>query len=306
MDLLITVLERALVAGTPLLLATMGEIITERSGILNLGVEGMMSVGAVAGFSVAFVTGMPWLGVLAAVFFGSAFSLIHGLTSVHLRANQTVSGLALTMLGIGLSSLWGKPYIGRPLARNIDNWEIPLLKDIPVLGPIFFEQTPFFYMSILLVILTWVFLYKTIWGIRLRSVGENPKASESQGISVGLYRYGAIAIGGAFSGLAGAHLSLSYSNSWIEGMVAGRGWIAVALTIFSLWNPARAFVGAFLFGGIFVLQYILQPLGIPPNLLSMLPYATTLAVLIVDGMRRDHRSLHAPAFLGEPFKRGER
>ncbi|WP_028972575.1 ABC transporter permease [Spirochaeta cellobiosiphila] len=306
MDILITVLQRALIAGTPLLLATLGEIVTERSGVLNLGVEGMMSIGAVVGFGVAFTTGHPWLGVMAAVVAGSLYSLIHGLTSVSLRVNQTVSGLALTMLGVGLSSMWGKPFVGRPLTAKIEKVDIPGLSDIPFLGPILFQQPPFFYIAIVLGLFTWIFLYRTIGGIRLRSVGENPKAAESQGISVAFYRYGAIAIGGAFSGLAGANLALSYSNSWVEGMVAGRGWIAVALTIFALWNPKRAFIGAFLFGGIFVLQYILQPLGIAPNLLSMLPYVTTLAVLLLDGLRRDKKSLHSPAFLGEPFKRGER
>jgi simple sugar transport system permease protein len=304
-DLLISVAQRTLVAGTPLLLGTIGEVICERSGILNLGVEGMMAIGAVTAFIVTFVSGSPWLGLMAAIAAGMLFSSAHAFASVTLQANQVVSGLALTMLGLGISGLVGKPYIGRPLTIKFQSAAIPVLSDIPFIGPIFFIQSPFFYMAVLLAVTAWFLLEKTSIGIKLRSAGENPRATEAQGINIAAIRYACVLVGGAFSGMAGANLSLSYSKSWIEGMVAGRGWIVIALTIFALWNPMRAMVGAFLFGGIFVLQYLLQPLGISPNFLSMLPYLTTLVVLLIIGLG-DRRKLSAPAMLGEPYKRGER
>jgi len=304
-DIIISVAQRTLIAGTPLLLGTIGEIICERSGILNLGVEGVMSIGAVTAFIVTFYTNNPWLGLYAAVFAGMAISLIHAFASITLQSNQVVSGLALSMLGLGISGLVGKPYVGKPLAVKMQTFSIPLLSDIPFAGPIFFDQSPFFYMAIVLAIAAWFTLEHTRIGIKIRSTGENPKATEAQGVHVSMIRYACVLAGGAFSGLAGAHLSISYSKSWIEGMTAGRGWIVIALTIFALWNPTRAMIGAFLFGGIFVLQYLLQPLGISPNFLAMLPYLTTLVVLLIIGIG-DHRKLNAPAMLGEPYKRGER
>ena len=304
-DIIISVAQRTLIAGTPLLLGTIGEIICERSGILNLGVEGVMSIGAVTAFIVTFYTNSPWLGLYAAVFAGMLISLVHAFASITLQSNQVVSGLALTMLGLGISGLVGKPYVGKPLAVKMQTFPIPVLSDIPFAGPIFFDQSPFFYMAIFLAIGVWFTLEHTRIGIKIRSTGENPKATEAQGVHVSLIRYACVLAGGAFSGMAGAHLSTSYSKSWIEGMTAGRGWIVIALTIFALWNPTRAMIGAFLFGGIFVLQYLLQPLGISPNFLAMLPYLTTLVVLLIIGIG-DHRKLNAPAMLGEPYKRGER
>ena len=305
-DVIIAVLGRALVAGTPLLLATLGEIIAERSGVLNLGVEGMLAMGAVSAFIVTLATGNPWLGLLAAMGVGAASALLHAIVTVTFQANQVVSGLALTMLGLGVSGLWGKPFIGIPLKIKMHAFRIPVLGKIPILGDIFFYQDAFFYLSLLLGIAAWLMLKYTMWGIYIRSVGENPKAAESQGINVSIVRYVCVVIGGAFAGMAGANLSVAYSKSWIEGMTAGRGWIVIGLTIFALWRPARAFVGAFLFGGIFVLQYLLQPLGIPPNLLAMLPYLSTLVVLILGGLGKGRRSMSAPAALGEAFRRGER
>ena len=306
-EILISVLIRTVVAGTPLLLGTLGEVICERSGVLNLGVEGMMAMGAVSGFIVTFQTRNPWLGMLAAMGVGALLSSLHAFVSITLRGNQTVSGLALTMLGIGLSGLWGKPFIGKPLAVKMSVVKIPFLADIPVLGRVLFQQDPYFYFSVLLGLLVWFLLKYTTLGINLRSVGENPRAAESQGIKVWLYKYTAVIVGGMFAGLAGAHLSTAYSKSWIEGMVAGRGWIVIALTIFSLWEPPRAFLGAYLFGGIFVLQYMLQPLGISPNLLAMLPYLTTLLILLGYGLTAGgQRRMNAPATLGEPYRPGER
>lgn len=304
-DIIISVAQRTLIAGTPLLLGTIGEVICERSGILNLGVEGMMAIGAVTAFIVTFVSGNPWLGLMAAVLAGMLISASHAFTTITLQSNQVVSGLAITMLGLGISGLVGKSYIGRPLSIKFQSVAIPILSDIPFVGPIFFDQSPFFYMAVLLAITAWFVLDHTSIGIMIRSTGENPKATEAQGVNVAVIRYACVLLGGAFSGMAGANLSISYSKSWIEGMTAGRGWIVIALTIFALWNPMRAMIGAFLFGGIFVLQYLLQPLGISPNFLAMLPYLTTLAVLLIIGLG-DRRKLNAPAMLAEPYKRGER
>jgi general nucleoside transport system permease protein len=304
-EIILSVAQRTLVAGTPLLIGTVGEIICERSGILNLGVEGVMAVGAVTAYIVTFNTGSPWLGLCAAIVAGMLISVLHAFASVSLQSNQVVSGLALTMLGLGVAGLLGKPYVGKPLAVKIEALSIPLLADIPLVGPIFFKQSPFFYMAVILAIGAWFMLAHTLLGIRIRSSGENPKATETQGVNVSLIRYLCVVVGGGFSAMAGAHLSISYSKSWIEGMTAGRGWIVIALTIFSLWNPLRAIMGAFLFGGIFVLQYLLQPLGISPNFLAMLPYLATLLVLVVGGLR-DRRRLNAPAMLAEPYRRGER
>lgn len=306
MDLLISVLRRAIVAGTPLLLGTLGEVIAERAGVLNLGVEGMLAMGAVSAFIVTLTTGSPWLGILFAILVGAAAALLHAVVTVSLQSNQVVSGLALTMLGLGASGLWGKPYIGIPLEVKMNPIRIPLLGDIPVLGDVLFYHDVFFYLAVPLGIAAWFVIKHTRWGIIMRSAGENPKAAESQGINVSLVRYICVVIGGGFAGMAGANLSIAYSKSWIEGMTAGRGWIIIGLTIFALWKPGRAFAGAFLFGGIFVLQYLLQPLGIPPNLLGMLPYIATLSVLVIGGIGRGKRKMSGPAALGEIFRRGER
>ncbi len=304
-EILTSVLQRTMVAGTPLLLGTVGEVICERSGILNLGVEGVMSLGAVVAFIVTYTTGNPWLGLLAAIGAGMAVSIIHAFASITLQANQVVSGLALTMIGLGLSGMLGKPYVGKPLPIKMNDFALPWLSDIPVIGPVFFKQSPFFYMAVILALVAWFFLERTRLGIKVRSTGENPGATETQGVNVSMIRYLCVLIGGGFSAMAGAHLSTSYSKSWIEGMTAGRGWIVIALTIFALWNPGRAILGAFLFGGIFVLQYLLQPLGISPNFLAMLPYGATLMILLGISFK-DSRKLNAPAQLGEPYKRGER
>jgi len=271
------------------------------------GVEGMMAIGAITGFVVTFTTGNPWLGMFAAIVLGALFSMLHAFITISLRANQVVSGLALTMLGLGISGLWGKPYIGHPLEVKMNVVNIPVLSDIPVVGRVLFSHDPYVYLSILLGLIVWFFLKHSTIGITLRSVGENPKAAESQGINVNRVKYFAVMVGGAFAGMAGAHLSTAYSKSWIEGMTSGRGWIVIALTIFSLWEPSRAFLGAYVFGGIFVLQYVLQPLGISPNILAMLPYVTTLGVLLVYGLSSaGKRRMSAPAMLGEPFIKGSR
>jgi ABC-type uncharacterized transport system permease subunit len=304
--MIISTLIRTLIAGTPLLLGTLGEIVAERSGVLNLGVEGMMAIGAMTAFTVTLTTGSPWLGLLCAIVAGTLAAGIHAFVSITLKAKQVVSGLALTMLGLGVSGLFGKPFIGRPLPSKLNVLPIPGLADIPVVGRILFTQDPLFYLAVILGILLWILLSRTRWGIEIRSVGENPAAAEVQGINVTRIRYLSVLLGGALAGMAGAHLSLVYSKSWTEGLTGGRGWIVIALTIFALWNPLRAFLGAFLFGCIFVLQYLLQPIGVPPNLLAMMPYLATLTVLLAGGLRKDRRRLMAPAKLAEAYTKGER
>ena len=307
LDIIVSVLTRTIIAGTPLLIATLGEIVSERAGILNLGMEGLMSAGAVSAFIVTFTTGNPWLGMLAAILVGMLLSSLHGFVCITLRANQVVSGLALTMLGLGISGLWGKPYIGRPLPQRMPRLDISGLSDIPVLGGILFNHDWYVYLSVLIGIVIWFLVKHTRMGITLRSVGENPKAAESQGISVNRVKYLAVMTGGGLAGMAGAFLSTAYSGSWNEGMVAGRGWIVIALTIFALWRPGGAFLGAYLFGGIFVLQFMLQPLGVSPNLLAMLPYISTLLVLLIYGLSKSgQRRMSAPTTLGEPYVRGGR
>jgi simple sugar transport system permease protein len=302
--ILLSVATRTLVAGTPLLLGTLGEIVAERSGVLNLGVEGMMAIGAVSAYLAALASGSPWVGLAVALAAGMAISAIHAFVSITLKSNQVVSGLALTLLGLGVASLFGKPFIGRPLPVKLEALSVPLLADIRWLGPVLFARDAVFYISVLLGLALWFLLGRTRWGIEVRSVGENPAASDAAGVSVTGQRYLCTLIGGALSGLAGAYLSIAYSNSWMDGMTGGRGWIVISLTIFALWRPLRAFLGAYLFGAIFVLQYLLQPLGIPPNLLGMMPYLATLALLVFGGLRSDHRHLAAPAALGEPYSKG--
>ncbi|MGB9769536.1 MULTISPECIES: ABC transporter permease [Caldisericum] len=306
MDLIISILQRTMVAGTPLLLGTIGEIITERSGILNLGIEGMMALGAIIGFSVTYITKNPTLGLIAAILSGGILSLLHAFVSITIRGIQTLSGLAIAMIGIGLAGMLGKSYIGAPLSVRFSEVAIPGLSKIPFIGPILFNRDPLFYIGIILAVVSWFILFKTRWGIIIRSVGENPKASDALGINVSLVRYLSTFIGGCFAGFAGAYLTLAYMPSWIEGMTGGRGWIVIALTIFAQWDPLRAILGAYLFGGVDVLQYILQPLGIPVPILKMTPYFVTIIVLIITAREVMRKHLGAPKSLGEPFIKGEK
>jgi ABC-type uncharacterized transport system permease subunit len=305
-EMIVSVLYRSLVFATPLFLATLGEILTERSGVLNLGMEGLIAFGAFAAFAGTQATGSAWLGIGIAALSGAALASLHALASINLRANQTVSGLALTMVGTGAAGLWGKPYIGKAAAMRLGPAHLGPLSDIPALGRILFSQDPFFYIAIALGAALAFVLSRTRAGLRIRAIGENPKAADALGLRVNAYRWACVCLGGSLAAVGGAQLSLSYSASWTEGMSGGRGWIVIALTIFAVWKPFRAFWGSLLFGGIFVLQYLLQPLGIPPNVLGMLPYLATLSVLVLDGLRRDKRSLHSPAALGDSFSRGER
>ena len=268
---IITTLSRSLAYGTPLLLGTLGEIYAERSGVLNLGVEGMMIMGAYSAFTTAYITGNPWLGILVAAVVGGLFSLIHAFTSVTLKANQVVSGLSLTMLGLGLSGMFGRGWEGKPLPAAIPKITISGLSKIPFLGPILFEgQNLIVYLAILLVPLLWYILYRTRIGITIRSVGESPATADSLGINVDRVRYVCVFIGGVLAGVAGGYLSVAYRPAWTEGMTAGTGWIVIALTIFAFWNPAYGMLGAYLFAALYHLAFRLQP-WVSPELLKAMP-----------------------------------
>ena len=301
-----TAVVAAIPAGTPYLYATLGEIYAERSGILNLGVEGMMIVGAVSAFGVTHSTGNPWLGILVAALVGGLLALVHAFASITLRVNQVVSGLALTMVGLGISGLWGRRYIGMPLPSRLRDAPIPVLSKIPLLGDLVFHHDVLVYLSLVLVVVMGYILFHTRVGITIRSVGENPATADAMGVNVFLVRYVCTIIGGMLAGIGGAYLSVVYTPSWIEGMTAGAGWIAIALTIFALWSPFRALFGAYLFGGVKVLQYRLQPLGISPNLLNTLPFVLTILVLLAATGEVRRRRIGMPAALGIPYTRGEK
>lgn len=304
-------LSAAVVSGTPLLLATLGELITEESGSQNLGVEGMMYMGAVVGFSVGLMTSNPLLAVLGSIAAGIAGALIFGFLTISLRANQIVSGLTLTLFGTGFAGFIGTPIVGQKAPQIIiDTFgkkPIPVLSDIPFIGPILFNQDILIYVSYFLVAGAGFYLYKTRWGLNGRMVGENPAAADSLGISVTFYRYVHLIIGGSLCGLAGGYLSLVYVPSWQDSMVAGRGWIAVALVIFSKWNPYRAIAGALFFGGLDIIGFRLQRFNLPIStyFLDVLPYAMTILVLVLDSMRKKSISM-APKALGISYFREER
>jgi simple sugar transport system permease protein len=300
-------LAASIQAGTPLLLACLGEIITERSGNLNLGAEGMMLVGAMTGFATAYFTGSPVLGAIAGSLAGCGMSLIHAFLTVSLQASQVVSGLGITIFGIGLSGFLGVGLVGLK-GPGFAKISIPFLSDIPIIGQVFFNQDALVYVALLLVPLTWYYLFRSRPGLSVRAAGENPSAADAWGESVATIRYIHVLMGGFLAGLAGAYLSLGYTHMWMENMVAGRGWIAVALVIFGFWHPFKAAAGAFLFGGVGVLQLRVQAAGvhIPSSLLVMLPYLLTVGVLILITLRqRRSGSVDAPAALGLPFRRGE-
>ncbi len=311
MEGLIQFLSAAIVAGTPLLFATLGEIITEKAGHLNLGVEGMMLMGAVAGFQVAMTSQNPVLPLFAAMLGGAVGALIYAVLTVTFRANQNVTGLALTIFGTGLSAFMGKRLIGQIVPEAVKVFfrplSIPLLGKIPLLGPVFFRQDVFVYIGYVVAIIIGLYLYKTRFGLNLRAVGENPAAADAASINISMYNYIHILIGGALSGLGGAYLSLVYVPAWQENITAGRGWIAVALVIFANWNPYRAILGAYIFGGLDILRFRIQGVNLPINdyFISMLPYVVTIIVLLVASMRNSKENV-APKALGLPYFREER
>lgn len=289
-------------AATPLLIAAMGELVVERSGVLNLGVEGMMIMGAVTGFAVTLTTGSPWLGALAAVIVGALFSLLFAFLTLTLVTNQVATGLALTLLGLGLSGMIGEAFIGRPGIKMAPLY-IPWLTDLPYVGRLLFGQDPIFYISILLTAGVGWFLFYTKAGLTLRSVGDNHASAHALGINVIAIRYMAVMFGGACAGLAGGFLALVYVPQWVEGMSAGRGWIALALVVFASWRPWRVLAGAYLFGAVSIGQLHAQALGwpIPSQLLSSLPYLATIVVLVLISRNRRLTMVNTPACLGQSF-----
>ncbi len=293
-------LSGSIIAGTPLLYATLGEVIGERAGIINLGLEGVMLMGAVVGFSTTVQTGNPALGVFAAALAGALFNMIFGFLVIERRANQLASGLALMFCGVGLSALLGAPSIGSQI-KGLNEIRIPILSDLPVAGAILFHYDILVYLVVPIAILVWWALFYTRWGLSLRAVGEKPTAAFAAGKHPYGVQYEALFIAGLLGGIAGAHLSLAVAKTWAEWMTAGRGFVAVALVIFSKWHPLRAIAGALLFGGAIALQLQMQARGVPvsPFLLDMLPYLLSLAVLAVWGGARRHA---APASLGQVFR----
>jgi ABC-type uncharacterized transport system permease subunit len=305
---LTSVLAAAIPAGTAILYACLGELLCERAGILNLGVEGMMLMGALAGFAVSQWTHSAWIGAIGALAVGGAMASIHAVLTISLRANQVVSGLALTIFGGGLSAFLGRNIAGEMPRAEFDKLAIPLISDIPRLGTILFKQNALVYCSYVLVPVMWWFVYRTKQGLSLRAIGERPEAADAMGVGVNRLRYGYVIAGGALGGLGGAAISLGSNPGWTENITAGRGWIAVALVIFAGWNPARAAAGAYLFGGVEAGQFRLQAVGVglSPYFLTMLPYLFTIAVLVLATGETARRRLGAPAALGRPFVREER
>ncbi len=303
MEPIVATTVSVIAAATPLLLAANGELVAEKAGVLNLGVEGMMLVGAVSGFAVALTTGSASLGILAAALAGGVLALLFGLLTLGLMANQVATGLALTIFGVGVSSLVGAGYVGTPVAR-LPRLDLPGLSDLPVVGPLLFGHDALVYLSVAMVALTAWFLHRTRGGMILRACGENDEAAHALGYPVIAVRFGAVVFGGVTSGLAGAFLSLSYTPMWAEGMTAGRGWIALALVVFASWRPWRLLIGAYLFGGVTILQLHAQGLGlfaVPSQVLSMLPYLATILVLTLIATGSGRGRLDAPACLGKPF-----
>jgi ABC-type uncharacterized transport system permease subunit len=304
-DTWVTIAVSAVSAATPLAYAALGELVVERTGVLNLGVEGMMLVGAMSGFAVGVSSGSLLLGYLAAVAGGMLIALLFGFLTLTLQTNQVATGLALTLFGVGLSAFAGRAFVGLPITR-VPFLHLPLLSDLPVLGPLLFHYDLLVYLSVALcVLIAWV-LRATRLGLRIRAVGEQPAVAHALGEPVIRIRYLAVLFGGAMSGIAGAYLSTAVTPMWVEGMSAGRGWIALALVVFGTWKPWRVLGGAYLFGTVTVLQLYAQGLGvhIPSEFLSMLPYLATIIVLVL--ICRDARTilLNQPASLGRSFHPG--
>ena len=320
MDLTI-ILQAGIGTGTVLLFATLGEILAERSGVMNLGVEGMMLLGAMSGFSVAIATGNPWLGVLVAMIAAGLLSQVHAYIAITLQADQVVSGLALTFLGAGISLVLGEGLSKAGTVSLLPNFSIPVLSLIPILGPIMFtNQSVMVYIGYLFAPLAWYFINRTRPGLHLRAVGEHPAAADALGINVYRTRYLYVFIGGMLAGLAGSTISLAVAPGWFSELTtSGQGWIAVGLVIFAQWDPARAVVGAYAFGALRRLILDIQgplmlfgfdnPFYYNPYwgfFLQMIPYAFTIIVLVIGSREAMRKRLGAPAALGNPYIRGER
>jgi simple sugar transport system permease protein len=302
LDLLSNILISVMIAATPLVLAATGELVAERAGVLNLGVEGMMVIGALAAFAALIKTGSLVVAVVAATCAGVTMAALFGLITLSLRANQVAAGLALTMFGLGLSALWGQGYSGLS-AAPVPRLEIAGLSDLPWIGKLLFHQDALLYLSLALVAAVAFLMEKTRLGLVLRAIGDNHDAAHAIGHPVIAYRYGATLFGGALAGLGGAYLSLVQTPLWAERMTAGRGWIALALVVFAAWRPWRLLGGAYLFGAVTILQLHGQALGIKidAQVLSMLPYLVTVVVLVIISRDKMRVKLTAPACLGKPF-----
>ncbi len=302
MGMIEAILLTVITAATPLVLASIGELVTERTGVLNLGVEGMMVMGAAIAFAATQMTGSPYIGILAGIAGGALFSLLFGFLTLTLVANQVATGLALTILGLGISGQIGEPYVGMS-GTKLQPIVIPLLSDIPFLGPLLFKQDIIFYISIALVIGVNWFLFRSRAGLKIRAIGDNHGSAHALGIHVIRTRYLAVMFGGACAGLAGAQLSLVYTPQWVENMSAGRGWIALALVVFASWRPWRLLAGGYLFGAVSISQLHAQASGIhiPSQFLSALPYIATVVVLILISHNRRMTQINTPACLGKPF-----
>lgn len=303
-SLFTSILFATIVAGTPLILTALGELVTEKSGVLNLGAEGTMSVGAIVAFAVTYHTHNAFLGVVAGMGAGMAISMIFGFLALTLMANQSAAGLALSIFGVGLSAFIGKPYESVALAAH-NPVRIPGLASIPYIGPALFNQQALVYFSwIMLALVAW-FLYRTKPGLTLRAVGESPVSAHDIGHPVVPIRYYATLFGGAMAGIGGAFMSVFYTPMWVEGMIAGRGWISLALVVFATWRPLRVMIGAYLFGGAMIAQMFIQGSGlkisIPAQFLSSLPYAATIVVLVLISRNLKTIRLNSPASLGQPF-----
>lgn len=302
MDTIVGILLATLGAGTPLVFAALGELVSEKSGVLNLGVEGMMIVGAVCGFAVAAESGSLWLGVITSIVAGAGTALLFGVLTLTFQANQVAAGLALTIFGVGLSAYIGLEYTSVALT-GMAQIHIPLLSELPIVGPLLFSLDPLLYLSFVCFAAITYFLYRTKAGLLLRAVGESPESALSLGYSVIAIRYMAVLFGGAMAGLGGAYLALVYTPLWVEAMTAGRGWIALALVVFATWRPARVMIGAYLFGGVTIIQFHVQGFGvdIPSQLLSTLPYLATIVVLVLISRDINTIRLNAPASLGKAY-----
>lgn len=304
-------LAACVVAGTPLVLATVGELITEKTGNLNLGVEGMMLMGAVMGFYTGLHTASPVLAILSAALAGAGGALIYAFVTVTLKASQVVTGLTLTIFGTGFAQFVGEPLLGTMAPSAITEFfsktTIPVLGQIPFIGPIFFQQDAFVYLSYIICILAAVYMYKTKMGMNLKALGENTGAADASGVNINLYKYAHILAGGALCGLGGAYLSLVRIPIWQEDVVNGRGWIAVALVIFVAWNPIKGFFGGVLFGGLSIigLRFQAMGLGISQYLVDMIPYIATIFIVIISTHKK-RRESQPPGDLGNNYFREER
>jgi ABC-type uncharacterized transport system permease subunit len=303
MDVLIFIVSGTLAAATALIFAAMGELVAEKSGVLNLGIEGMMATGAATGFVMMSLTGSYAIGFIGGAVLGMGLSLIHAALTLVFRANQTASGLAIGILGLGLSSAIGKRYEGKTVA-GLPETGIPLLSDIPILGPMFFQQDIMVYASIALIFVTFYVLNRTKLGLTIRAIGESPEAAHALGLKVRWVRAGCVAFGGAMAGIGGAYMSIAYTPLWAEGMIAGRGWIVVALTVFGTWMVGRVAFGAYLFGSISLLELSIQAWGVnvPSQLMSALPYIVTIVMLAVISRNPVFIRMNSPASLGATLK----